>query len=79
MLRASYALVYDNIVQATYQQLRFNPPGNTKLVINNPDLLDPVGVYLRGPQGTQRTSLYILDPNLVAPYSHQYNRAGSRH
>jgi hypothetical protein len=60
-------------VQATYQQLRFNPPGNLKLVINRPDLLDPVGAYLRGPQGTQRNSLYILDPKLVAPYSSQYN------
>jgi hypothetical protein len=73
VFRASYALAYDNIVQATYQQLRFNPPGNTKLVINNPDLLDPVGTYLSGPRGTQRVSLYILDRNLVAPYSHQYN------
>ena len=73
VVRASYALAYDSIVQATYQQLRFNPPGNTKLVINNPDLLDPVGTYLRGPQGTQRVALYILDSNLVAPYSHQYN------
>ncbi|MCC7175762.1 MAG: hypothetical protein IT159_11245 [Bryobacterales bacterium] len=73
VLRASYGLVYDNIVQATYQQLRFNPPGNLKLVINNPDLLDPVGTYLRGPQGAQRTSLYILDPRLAAPYSGQYN------
>lgn len=73
VLRVAYALAYDNIVQATYQQLRFNPPGNVKLVINNPDLLDPVGAYLRGPQGTQRVALYILDSNLVAPYSHQYN------
>ena len=73
VFRASYALAYDNIVQATYQQLRFNPPGNIKLVINNPDLLDPVGTYLRAPEGTQRNSLYILDPNLAAPYSHQYN------
>ncbi len=72
-LRASYALVYDSIVQATYQQLRFNPPGNMKLVINNPDLLDPVGVYLSGPQGEQRTSLYILDSKLATPYSGQYN------
>jgi hypothetical protein len=72
VVRASYALAYDNIVQATYQQLRFNPPGNTKLVINNPDLLDPVGEYLQRPEGTQRNSLYILDSNLVAPYSHQY-------
>jgi hypothetical protein len=72
-LRASYSMVYDSIIQATYQQLRFNPPGNLKLVINNPSLLDPVGTYLSGPQGAQRNSLYILDPNLVAPYSHQYN------
>ena len=71
--RAAYSLVYDTIGQSTYQQLRFNPPGNTKLVINNPDLLDPVGVYMRQPQSTQRTALYILDNNLVAPYSHQYN------
>ena len=73
VFRAGYVLAYDTISQATYQQLRFNPPGNRKLVINNPDLLDPVGTYLRGPQSTQRTSLYILDQNLSVPYSHQYN------
>jgi hypothetical protein len=73
VMRAAYALAYDNIVQATYQQLRFNPPGNLKLVINNPDLLDPVGVYLRGPRSAQRTSLYILDAKLATPYSSQYN------
>jgi hypothetical protein len=73
VLRAAYALAYDTVPFATYQQLRFNPPYNQKLVIYNPDLLDPIGTYLSAPQGTQRTSLYRLDSNLVAPYSHQYN------
>ena len=73
VVRAGYGLVYDNIVQATYQQLRYNPPGNLKLVINDPYLPDPVGAYLSGPPSAQRNSLYILDPNLVAPYSNQYN------
>lgn len=73
VFRAAYTLAYDTISHATYQQLRFNPPGNRKLVINNPDLLDPVGTYLRNPVQQQRTSLYILDANLRVPYSHQYN------
>ena len=73
VLRASYSMVYDNIIQATFQQLRYNPPGNVKLVINQPDLLDPIGVYRRSNPGVQRNSLYVLDPNLSAPYSHQYN------
>jgi hypothetical protein len=73
VVRAAYGLFYDNITAATYQQLRYNPPGNIKLVINNPDLLDPIGEYLQRPEGTQRNSLYILDENLVAPYSHHYN------
>jgi len=73
LVRASYTLAYDTIAQATYQQLRFNPPLNLKLVIHNPSLLDPVGTYLRQPQESQRKSLYIINPHLVAAYSSQYN------
>lgn len=73
VFRAAYGLAYDTISHATYQQLRFNPPGNRKLVITNPDLQDPVGTYLRSPAQEQRASLYLLDPNLAVPYSHQYN------
>jgi hypothetical protein len=73
VLRAGYTLAYDTISHATYQQLRFNPPGNRKLAITNPDLLDPVGTYLRNPPEGQRTSLYVLDAGLRVPYSHQYN------
>ncbi|MGQ9632864.1 MAG: TonB-dependent receptor domain-containing protein [Bryobacteraceae bacterium] len=73
VFRAAYGLAYDTISHATYQQLRFNPPGNRKLVITNPDLQDPVGTYLRSPAQEQRASLYLLDANLAVPYSHQYN------
>jgi len=73
VFRAAYGLAYDTISQATYQQLRFNPPGNRKLVLINPNLLDPIGTYLRSPAQEQRASLYVLDSNLAVPYSHQYN------
>lgn len=68
VLRGGYALHHGEIFQATYQQLRFNQPLNVKYILNDPDLLNPLGQL---PSGTPRGVLYDLAPDLVAPYSQQ--------
>ncbi len=67
--RAAYGLFYGEIYPVTFQQVRFSPPGSVKIVVPAPDLLNPLGADLADPRG----NLYLLDPNLTAPYSHQYN------
>ncbi len=76
VLRSAYALDYGEIFPATYQQVRFNPPNNVTIVVPNPYLADPlrgVSIDFNG-----RTSVRLLDRNLVAPYSHQYNFSWER-
>jgi hypothetical protein len=73
VLRASYGLHYGEIFAVTAQQIRFNAPRNYKLVIQDPDILDPLGgLGSEIPPGT-RSVLYDFTTDLVNPYSHQYN------
>jgi len=67
--RASYAIHFGEIFPATYQQDRFSPPYNNKLIINDPDLLNPLAKLQ---PGVPRGVLYAFDNNLVSPYSQQY-------
>lgn len=69
VFRAAYSVHFGEIFTATYQQARFNPPQNVKFLINDPDLLDPVGNL---PSGPQRGIFYNFDPNLSSPYSQIY-------
>ena len=69
VLRGAYGLQYGEIFVATYSQARFNPPGNRTLSINAPDLRDP----LAGAELNDRSNVFEISPDLVAPYSHQYN------
>jgi hypothetical protein len=71
-LRAAYGLEYGQIFPVTFQQVRFSPPGNLKIVVPNPDLAVPLQNFdLSNPN--IRSTTYVLDPDLVTPYSHQYN------
>ena len=71
VLRGAYGLHYGEIFPATYQQSRFNPPYNSKVILNDIDLLNPLaGLSLAGPL---RGVLYATAGNLVTPYSQQYN------
>ncbi|MBI4903271.1 MAG: hypothetical protein HY820_06540 [Acidobacteria bacterium] len=74
VVRAAYGLHYGDIFPVTYSQVRFSPPGSVKLVVQTPDLLNPFGGFKQGGEAPDvRGNLYLLDPNLVTPYSHQYN------
>ena len=74
VLRAAYGLHYGEIFAATYSQVRFNPPGNILLSAVDPDLLDPLaGLTTDALDPNARSGVIRLVPDLVAPYSHQYN------
>ena len=74
VLRGAYASHYGEIFTATYTQERFNPPGNVRISVVAPDLLDPFGgVTPDSVDPNARSSVIRIDPELVAPYSHHYN------
>jgi hypothetical protein len=74
VVRGAYGLHYGEIFPVTYSQVRFSPPGSVKLAIPAPDLLNPLGGMKEGGMPPDaRGNLYLLDPDLVSPYSHQYN------
>ena len=74
VLRGAYGLHYGEIFTATYSQERFNPPGNVRLSIVAPDLLDPLaGLSSDALDPSTRSTIIDLAPTLVSPYSHQYN------
>lgn len=69
VLRGAYGTHFGEIFFVTYQQIRFSPPGNAKIVVVAPDLVNPLGA---GATAT-RPIIYALDPALATPYAHQYN------
>ena len=73
-VRAAYGLHYGEIFPVTFQQVRFSPPGSVKIVVFTPSLIDPLGGLTQGGNSPEaRGNLYLLDPQLATPYSHQYN------
>jgi hypothetical protein len=72
-LRAGYGLHYGAVEVVTAQQVRFNAPLNFKLVVADPDLLDPLAGVGDKPPADTRSVLYDFAPDLATPYSHQYN------
>jgi len=74
VLRAGYGLQYGEIFPVTYGQIRFSPPGSVKLVAMTPNLIDPLtSPTAEGKLPRTLGNLYLLDPELASPYSHQYN------
>lgn len=76
VFRVGYGLQYGPVLPSTYAWIRSNPPSNTVLMLQQPDLLqalkDANGTTFSGTaQGRQ--FLTVLDSNLALPYSHQYN------
>ena len=72
VLRSAYGLHYGQIFPVTFQQVRFSPPRNLKIVVPNPSLADPLADFdVSNPN--IRSTTYVMDPELVTPYSHQYN------
>ncbi len=74
VVRGNYTVSYGEIFGVTYQQARFNPPESRYVQVTNPNLLNP----LEGTAAGARTALVLLSPDLVSPYSHQYNLVWQR-
>ena len=68
--RVASAFHYGEIFPVTFQQVRFNPPLNRKIIIQLPNLADP---FAGRDLSTVRSVLYDYSSRLVSPYSLQYN------
>ncbi|MCC7499217.1 MAG: hypothetical protein IT160_16660 [Bryobacterales bacterium] len=74
VLRTAYGLHYGDIFPVTYSQVRYSPPGSEKLVLQAPDMLNPLyGLKHTGDRPDVLGNRYVLDPGLVTPYSQQYS------
>lgn len=74
VVRGTYGLHYGQLFNATFMQARFNTPGVLSVVVNAPDLLDPLREFSPADlDPTARSAHFQLDPELSTPYSHQYN------
>jgi hypothetical protein len=72
VLRGAYGLQYAGIYAVTFQQLRWDPPNFLKVEVQEPSLTDPLaGVNLN--PATARSTVFEVPPNLVSPYTHEYN------
>ncbi len=73
VLRGAYGTHFGEIFFVTYQQLRFSPPLNHKIVVTAPNLINPLGNGSAGQLPLASPTIYALDRELATPYSHQYN------
>lgn len=73
VIRAAYGLHYGEIFPVTFQSIRFNAPNNIKLVIPDPDPLNPLSKLPADISQAGRTVLYAFATDMVSPYAHQYN------
>lgn len=73
VVRSAFGIFYGSTFPVTYMQQRFNAPLNVKLVIQRPNILDPVGDLDPNDLGSARSVLYEISPDLISPYSMQYN------
>ncbi|MCC7157250.1 MAG: TonB-dependent receptor [Bryobacterales bacterium] len=77
LLRGMYTTSFSQIPPVTYQQLRNNPPWVKYIQVQSPSLLDPLsGIDLADPD--LRHAPTWFSPDLVSPYSHQYNAGFER-
>ncbi len=73
VLRANYGVQYGEIYPVTFQQVRYTPPWNHKIVVLAPSLTDP----LASMEGAL-SNLYLMDRELATPYEHHYNLSWER-
>ena len=73
-VRGAYGLHYGEIFTATYIQSRINPPQNITVVVQTPDLVDPLKdarpIKL---DPNVRSVSFDVAPDLTIPYTHNYN------
>ena len=77
-LRAMYTTTFGQILPVTYQQIRNNPPNVRYVMLNDPDLLNPLAGANLNASGIARHSSVQISPELATPYSHLYNAVVER-
>ena len=72
-IRGGYGIAFGRVFPVTFQSARFNPPAVIRVSAQSPDILDPLGGF-EVPEGNEpvRSSLNLIDPDLVVPYAQQY-------
>ncbi len=73
-LRGAYGIHFGEIFTATYIQARINPPQNVTVVVQTPDLVDPLkDLRPISFDPDARSVTFDIAPDLRIPYSHGYN------
>ena len=73
-LRGAYGVHYGEIFTATYIQSRINPPQNITVVVQTPDLVDPLkDIRPIAFDPDVRSLTFDVAPDLTVPYTHSYN------
>jgi len=70
-IRVAYSTQFGEILPATLQQLRWNPPGFQKIENQAPPLLNLLEGITLNPNG--RAIVFTVPSNLQTPYSHQFS------
>lgn len=74
IVRGAFAVHYGELFPVTYGQDRLNAPNSLRIVIQNPNLADPLGgLRFEDLPPDTRSSLIEVGPDMVVPYSYQYN------
>ena len=73
VVRAGYGIAFSHVFVGSYQTARFNPPDVASVSIQNPSLFNPLQGISLDALKSERAELNLLSPDLVSPYSHQYN------
>ena len=72
VIRTGYTISFGQVLPVTYSQVRYNLPGTRYLQVPNPDFVNPLrDINLNSPN--LRTAPGFISPEIVAPYTHQYN------
>lgn len=72
LVRGGYGVAFGRIFPATFQVARFNPPNVIRLVVVNPDFVNPLKDWNPALTPSIRSSVTQLDENLVVPYTQHY-------
>lgn len=75
--RAMYTTTFAQILPVTYQQVRNNPPNVYYIMVADPKLINPLAGINLNDAGLRHTPTW-LSPDMVSPYSHQYNAGVER-
>jgi hypothetical protein len=78
VVRGGCGISFGQVFPGTYQLARFNPPAVRTITIPNPSLTDPLRNLELTKSAESRAERSLLSPDLVSPYTHQYNLTVAR-